>query len=116
MGIQGKGWLELDTDEWVRGCWPARSLSPYSGSGSTATVGSLILTNRRLLFVGRTSLDELAAVDFDEITTVQCPRQGLSRYTLIVETSSGSRLIFRTKKMACRQIEARSQMRLLTKR
>ena len=34
----------------------------------------------------------------------------------MIETSSGKRYAFRTKKMACKQIEARSQMRSLSKR
>jgi hypothetical protein len=74
-----------------------------------------MLTNQRLIFVG-SSGSELAAINLDEFTAVLCKRHGLSRNTLILETSSGERFVFRTKRMACRQIEARSKMRSLSKR
>ena len=115
MGTRSQVWAELERDEWVRGAWPARCRREPNGSGSPESVGTLILTNRRLVFTGRTPHDDFAAVTFDELTAVRCTRQGLSLNTLIVETSSDERFVFRTKKMACRQIEARSQMRLLTK-
>ena len=77
--------------------------------------GTLILTNRRLIFAGHTSADEVV-LNCDELAAVRCTRHGLSRNTLMVETSSGKRFVFRTKKMACTQIEARSRMRSLIKR
>ena len=115
MWVYGEGWPELHRDEWVRGSWPARFQTEPNGSGSYSD-GTLILTNRRLVFAGRTPADELAVPNFDELDAVQCKRHGLSRNTLVVETSSGKRFVFRTKKMACKQIEARSQMRTLTKK
>jgi hypothetical protein len=113
--VYGEGWPELDRDEWVRGSWPARFLTEPNGSGSYSD-GTLLLTNRRLVFAGPAPADELAALNFDELAAVQCKRHGLSRNTLEVETSSGKRFVVRTKKMACKQIEARSRMRALTKR
>ena len=116
MGNLGKCGFELDMDEWVRGGWPARWLSEPRVSSSPESIGTLILTNRRLVFAGRAPVDKFVAIDFDELTKVECTRHGLSRNTLIIETSSAKRFVFRTKKLACKQIEARSQMRLLTKR
>jgi hypothetical protein len=113
--VYGEGWPELDRNEWVRGSWPARFLTEPDGSASYSD-GTLILTNRHLVFAGRTPADELAAVNFDEFTAVRCKRHGLALNTLIVETASGERFIFRTKKLACKQIRARSRMRSLTKR
>jgi hypothetical protein len=100
-------WSQLDRDEWVRRTWPARRLTERNGSGSQESVGELILTNQRLLFAGPTGA-ELAAVNLDELTAVVCKRHGLLRNTLMVETSSGERFVFRTERMACKQIEARS--------
>jgi len=115
MAIQRRAWPELDADEWLRGSWPARWQSERDRSGSSESPGTLILTNRRVIFAGSASRD-FEAVDFDAFTAVHWTRHGLSRGTLFVETSSSERFVFRTKKMACEQIEARSQMRLLTKR
>lgn len=64
----------------------------------------------------RTPADELAVLNVEELTAVRCKRHGLSLNTLMVETPSGKRFEFRTKKVACKQIEARSRMRSLTKR
>ena len=108
-------WAESDRDEWVRRTWPARWLTELNGSGSPESAGTLILTNQRLVFVGTTGA-ELAAVSLDEFTVVLGKWFGPLRNTLIVETSSGERLVFRTKRMACQQIEARSRMRSLTNR
>lgn len=116
MGTRSSGWPELDRDEWMRGRWPARCLRHPTGTCSPESVGTLILTNRRLVFAGRTSLDEFAEFAFDELTAVRCTRQGLSLNTLIVETSAGECFVFKTKRLACKKIEARSQMRLLTRR
>lgn len=115
MAIQTRAWPELGGDEWVRGSWPACWLRESNSWGSPEPLGTLILTNRRLIFAG-SAPHELEAVNFDEFTAVQCTRHGLFRNILIVETSSAKRFVFRTKKMVCKQIEARSQMRLLTKR
>jgi hypothetical protein len=112
---QVDGWSQLDRDEWVRRTWPARCLTGPNDSGSPESAGTLILTNQRLMFVGPTGA-ELAAVSLDDFTVVLCKRHGLSRNTLIIETSSAERFVFRTKSMACKQIEARSRMRSVTKR
>jgi hypothetical protein len=106
---------ELERDEWVRRTWRARCVTEPNGSGSRESVGELILTNQRLMFVGPARA-ELAAVNLDEFTAVRCKRHGLSLHTLIIETSSGKRFVFRTKRMACKQIEARSRMRPVTKK
>lgn len=112
---QVAGWAQLDRNEWVRMYWPARRLADPNDSASPESAGTLMLTNQRLLFAGPSGA-ELAAVNLDEFTAVDCKRHGLSRNTLIVEASSGERFVFRTKRMACRQIEARSRMRSLRKR
>ena len=104
-------------DEWVRGRWPARCVTEPNVSGSSYSEGTLILTSRRLdLSSAAPRSDELAVLKAEELTTVKCKRHGLSLNTLMVETPSGKRFVFRTKKMACKQIEARSRMRSLTKR
>lgn len=108
-------WSQLNRDEWVRRAWPARCLAEPNGSGSPEPAGTLILTNQRLIFASSTRA-KLAAVNLDDFSAVVCKRYGLSRNTLIVETLSGERFVFRTKRIACKQIEARSRMRLLTKR
>lgn len=113
--VQMDGWSQLDRDEWVRGTWPARSLTEPIGSDSPESLGTLMLTNQRLIFVVPTGA-ELAAVNLDELTAVLCKRHGLWRNTLIVESSAGERFVFRTNRMACRQIEARSRMRSVSKR
>ena len=116
MEAQGEGWPDLDRDEWVRGRWPARCVTEHNVSGSSYSEGTLILTSRRLMFVGRTPADELAVFKIEDLAAVRCKRHGLSLNTLMVETPSGKRFVFRTKKMACKQIEARSRMRSLTRR
>jgi hypothetical protein len=63
------------------------------------------------MFVGRTPADELAVFKIEDLAAVRCKRHGLSLNTLMVETPSGKRFVFRTKKIACKQIEARSRMR-----
>ena len=108
-------WSQLQRDEWVRRAWPAQCLTEPDGSGQPELAGTLILTNQRLIFAGPTRV-ELAAVNLEELAAVLCKRHGLSRNTLIVETSSGDRFVFRTMRMACKQIEARSRMRSLAKR
>jgi hypothetical protein len=115
MDGSGRRLAELDSDEWVRRTWSARCLTEPNGPGSPASIGTLILTNRRLLFAGGTRADEPIAVNFTEFTAARCERHGLSLNTLIVETSSSERFVFRTKRMACKQIEARSRMRSLAK-
>ncbi len=109
------GWLDLKRDEWVRRTWPARCVTEGSGSASPESTGTLILTNQRLMFAGPNGA-ERAAVNLDDFSAVLCKRHGFSRNTLIVEASSGDRFVFRTNRMACKQIEARSRMRALTKR
>ena len=52
MEAQGEGWLDLDRDEWS-GRWPARCVTERNVSGSPYSEGTLILTSRRLTFVGR---------------------------------------------------------------
>lgn len=116
MGSRTSGWFELDSDEWTRGSWPARCLREPDGPAASELVGTLILTNHRLVFVDHTQLDEVASVRFEELTSVRCTRRGLFLNTLIVETSSQQLFVFRTKKIACTQIEARSHMRSLNKR
>jgi hypothetical protein len=106
---------EREGDEWVRMTWPARCQTESNGSDSRESAGELILTNQRLIFVGP-ARTEMAAVNLEEFTAVRCRRHGLSLNTLIVETSSGERFVFRTKRMACKQIEPRSRMWPLTKR
>jgi hypothetical protein len=113
---QGEGWPDLDRDEWLRGRWPARCVTERNVSGSSYSEGTLILTSRGLMFVGRTPADELAVFKIEDLAAVRCKRHGLSLNTLMVETPSGKRFVFRTKKMACKQIEARSRMRSLTRR
>jgi hypothetical protein len=76
----------------------------------------LILTNRRLFFTGLSELDELPVFNFDELLLVRCRRHGFFLNTLTVETESGRRFEFRTKRMACKQIAARSQMRTVATR
>jgi hypothetical protein len=72
----------------------------------------LTLTNRRLLFTGRSELDEVLIIfDFEKPLVVRWERHGVFSNCLIVETPSGHRFDFRAKKLACKQIAARSQMR-----
>ena len=78
---------------------------------SSYSDGTLILTNRRLFFTGLSELDELPVFNFDEPLLVRCQRHGVFLNTLTVEIESGRRFEFRTKKIACKQIAARSQMR-----
>ncbi len=104
---------ELQINEWVRATWPASIQSGPDGLSQSET-GTLMLTNRRLVFVARTLLDTFSA-PFDELTTVESARRGLRLNTLAVETARGDRIVFKTKKMACKQIVARSQMRLVTR-
>lgn len=115
MSARSMSWPDLDRDEWVRGSWQARWLSEPEGSNSSYSDGRLILTNQRLLFASCVSSDELAAVKFDEHVAIQHKRYRFSLHTLVVEASSGQRFAFRTTKMACKQIEARSRMRRITK-
>ena len=68
MEAQGEGWLDLDRDEWVRGRWPARCVTEPNVLGSSYSEGTLILTSRRLIFVGRTASDELAVLKAEELT------------------------------------------------
>ena len=112
VGAPGECWSELNRAEWVRGSWPARCLTDPNASGpSHYSDGTLILTNRRLIYAGRTPADE-SVLNFEELAAVRCKRHGLSLNSLMVETSSGRRFVFRTKKLACKHIEARSRMRL----
>jgi hypothetical protein len=104
---------ELQMNEWVRANWPACIQSGPDGLGPSES-GTLVLTNRRLIFVARTPLDTFSA-SFDELTTVESARRGLRLNMLVVETARGGRIVFKTKKMACKQIVARSQMRLVTR-
>jgi hypothetical protein len=69
-----------------------------------------MLTNRRIVFHSGTSMNTFSAA-LDELATVKCLRHSLRLNTLVVETSQGRRVIFETKKMACKKIVARSQMR-----
>lgn len=63
MGALGEGWPELDSDEWVRGSWPAHCQIEPDVSSSSYSDGTLFLTNRRLVFAGRTPADELAVIE-----------------------------------------------------
>lgn len=112
-------WPEMAGDEWVRQSWPARCCtesagSESKGSGRSYSVGILTLTNRRLFFTGPSELDEQPIFDFDELLVVRWQRNGLFSNSLIVERPSGQRFDFRTKKLACKQIAARSHMRMVT--
>jgi hypothetical protein len=60
--------LDLDMNEWAHGCWPARQLREPGVSSSPECLGTLILTNRRLVFGGRAPVEEFAAAAFDELT------------------------------------------------
>lgn len=111
MAATRLSWPELERDEWVRRSWPARCRTGTNGSASSYSDGTLILTNRRLFFTGLSELDELPVFNFDELLLVRCHRHGVFLNTLTLETESGRRFEFRTKKMACKQIAARSQMR-----
>jgi hypothetical protein len=71
----------------------------------------LTLTNRRLLFTGRSGLDDVLSFDFEELLDVRWERHGVLSNSLIVETPSGQRFDFRAKKLACKQTAARFQMR-----
>ena len=114
MVNQSWSWPKLDRDEWVRGSWQACCLMEFDGS---RVDGRLVLTNQHLLFLGRSSSDDLLpAIDFDDQIVVQRKRYRLGLNMLIIETSSGQRFAFRTNRVACKQIEARSRMRRLTKR
>ena len=87
---------------------------PYRSDGSDETYaeGTLTLTNRRLFFTGPSGLDESLIFDFDDLLlAVRWQRHSVFSYSLIVETPSCQRFEFRTKKLACKQIAARSQMR-----
>ncbi len=74
----------------------------------------MTLTNRRLFFTGLSDLNELPIFDFDELLVVRWQRHGVFSNVLIVETPSGQRFDFWTKKLARKQIVARSQMRMVT--
>lgn len=108
-----RAWPEMGTDEWVRQSWPARCRMDDS-SGVPYLEGTLTLTNRRLFFTGPVELDEVPIFDFaDLLLVVRWQRRCIS-HSVIVETPSGQRFDFRTKKLACKQIMARSQMRRVT--
>jgi hypothetical protein len=111
MAAVGFSGLEMGKDEWVRQSWPARCHSESEDPGHSSAEGMLTLTNRRLLFTGRSELDEVLTFDFEEPLIVRWERHGVLSNSLIVETPSGQRFDFRAKKLACRQIAARAQMR-----
>jgi hypothetical protein len=114
VGVQGTSWPEFALDEWVRGSWPARCLTEANDSDSSCSDGTLMLTNQRLLFTDGRPVDDMVNIRFDDLLAVRCERHRFWRDTLIVETSSGRLFEFRTTKLACKQIEARSHMRQLT--
>lgn len=99
--------------EWVRAAWPASIQGGPEGLDPSDT-GTLLLTNRRIVFHSGTSMNTFSAT-FDELATVKCLRHSLRLKTLVVETSQGRRVIIKTKKIACKKIVARSQMRLVSK-
>ena len=111
MAAFGFSGLEMGKDEWVRQSWPARCHSVSEDSGQASSEGMLTLTNQRLLFTGRSEPDEVLSFDFEELLVVRWERRGVFSNSLIVETPSGQRFDFRAKKLACKQIAARSQMR-----
>ena len=105
-------WPEMGADEWVRQSWPARCRTESDGSDQTYAEGTLTLTNRRLFFTGASELDESLIFDFDDLLlAVRWQRHSVFSYSLIVETASCQRFEFRTKKLACKQIATRFQMR-----
>jgi hypothetical protein len=116
LTARGMSWVEFDRDEWVRGSWRARCLTEANGWDSSYSDGRLILTNERVLFASDVPGEKLLALRFDDRLAIQCKRYRFSLHQLIIETSSGQRFAFRTIKLACKQIEVRSQMRRLAKR
>lgn len=110
MAAARLAWPEMGRDEWFRQSWPARCRTS-NGSHEPYAEGNLTLTNRRLIFTGPSGLDVLI-FDFDDLLlSVQWQRHGVFSHSLIVETPSCQRFEFWTKKLACKQIAARSQMR-----
>jgi hypothetical protein len=114
VSVHGTLWPEFELNEWVRGSWPACCVTAANDSDLSYSDGTLMLTNQRLLFTDGGPVDDIVTIDFDDLLAVRCERHRFSRYALIVETSSGRWFEFRTKKLACKQIEARSHMRQLT--
>ena len=56
MGTRTQAWTELEMDEWCSRCLAcACYLREPNGSDSSESVGTLILTNRRLVFAARNS-------------------------------------------------------------
>jgi hypothetical protein len=114
MATSGLSWPEMGRDEWVRQSWPARCRTDSDGPGRSYSEGTLTLTNRRLFFTGPSDLNQLPIFDFDKLLVVRWQRHGVFSYALIVETPSGQRFDFRIKRLACKQIAARSKMRMVT--
>jgi hypothetical protein len=70
------------------------------------TSGSIHLTVDN----GLSELDELLVCNLDKLLVVRCHRHRVFVITLTVETESGRRFEFRIKRLACKQIAARSRM------
>jgi hypothetical protein len=120
MAASQLSWPEMGGDEWVRQsrlarCRTESGASGSEGSGQSYSEGILTVTNRRFFFSGPSELDELPVFDFDKLLVVGWQRHGVFSNSLIVETPSGQRFDFRTKKLACKQIAARSHMRMVTR-
>lgn len=92
---------ELQRYERICGSWPARRLVSVDDRKLQVAEGTIIITNRRLLFL---DAETISSTHFSDLATVQCVGRNLLVHTLIVETSSGQRLRFLTKRAACRHL------------
>ena len=82
--------LEMGKHEWVRQRWPARCHTESEDSAQSSSEGMLTLTNRRLLFTGRSELAEVLSFDFEELGVIRWKRRGTFSNSLIVETATST--------------------------